>query len=161
VRFRRLLRQRHLRPRAALLSGRYGTRFGFEHADAGMSTIVPRLRTMPGRLRPAIRLEGEDGAFDAMGMPASEITLAELLKQADYHTVHIGKWHLGGENGMAAHEQGFDESLLMANGLYLPEDDARVVNRSRTSTRSTASCGARSSTRPRSTAGRPSRRRAT
>jgi uncharacterized sulfatase len=50
------------------------------------------------------------------------------LKQADYHTVHIGKWHLGGENGMAAHQQGFDESLLMANGLYLPVDHPDVVN---------------------------------
>jgi uncharacterized sulfatase len=29
---------------------------------------------------------------------------------------------------MAPHEQGFDESLLMASGLYLPEDDPNVVN---------------------------------
>ena len=29
---------------------------------------------------------------------------------------------------MAPHEQGFDESLLMASGLYLPEDDPDVVN---------------------------------
>jgi uncharacterized sulfatase len=29
---------------------------------------------------------------------------------------------------MAAHEQGFDESLLMASGLYLPEDHPNVVN---------------------------------
>jgi uncharacterized sulfatase len=29
---------------------------------------------------------------------------------------------------MAAHDQGFDESLLMASGLYLPEDDPDVVN---------------------------------
>ena len=117
--------------RAALLSGRYGTRFGFEFTPtpAGMSTVVTHLSNrMPGRLRPAIRNDAEDGDFDSMGMPASEITLAELLKQADYHTVHIGKWHLGGRNGMAAHEQGFDESLLMANGLYLPVDDPGVVN---------------------------------
>ena len=117
--------------RAALLSGRYGTRFGFEFTPTppGMSTVVTHLTNrMPGRLRPAIRNDAAEMPFDAMGMPASEITLAELLKQADYHTVHIGKWHLGGENGMAAHEQGFDESLLMANGLYLPADDPDVVN---------------------------------
>jgi uncharacterized sulfatase len=61
-------------------------------------------------------------------MPASEITLAELLSQRGYHTMHIGKWHLGGKNGMAPHDQGFDESLLMANGLYLPVDHPDVVN---------------------------------
>jgi uncharacterized sulfatase len=117
--------------RAALLSGRYGTRFGFEFTPTpgGMSTIVPRLaNAMPGRLRPVVSHEGESGSFDAQGMPASEITLAELLKTAGYHTVHIGKWHLGGRNGMAPHEQGFDESLLMASGLYLPVDHPDVVN---------------------------------
>jgi uncharacterized sulfatase len=61
-------------------------------------------------------------------MPASEITLAELLKQAEYRTLHIGKWHVGRSNGMAPEDQGFDESLLMASGLYLPEDDPNVVN---------------------------------
>jgi uncharacterized sulfatase len=117
--------------RAALMSGRYGTRFGFEFTPTppGMSSVVVHLSNrMPGRLRPAIRLEGRDVPFDEMGMPASEITMAELLKQADYHTVHIGKWHLGGAHGMAAHQQGFDESLLMANGLYLPVDSPDVVN---------------------------------
>ena len=29
---------------------------------------------------------------------------------------------------MAPHQQGFDESLLMASGLYLPEDHPGVVN---------------------------------
>jgi len=117
--------------RAALLSGRYGTRFGFEFTPtpAGMDRIVPHLANrMPGRLRPAIRHEGESGSFSAQGMPASEITLAELLQTAGYHTVHIGKWHLGTERGMAPHEQGFDESLLMASGLYLPVDHPDVVN---------------------------------
>ena len=61
-------------------------------------------------------------------MPASEITLAELLAGQGYHTVHIGKWHLGRSAGMAPHDQGFDESLLMASGLYLPEDHPDVVN---------------------------------
>lgn len=117
--------------RAALMSGRYGTRFGFEFTPtpAGMSTIVPRLaNAMPGRLRPSVRHEGASGDFDEQGMPASEITLAELLKPAGYHTVHIGKWHLGGENGMAPHEQGFDESLALASLLYLPVGHPGVVN---------------------------------
>jgi uncharacterized sulfatase len=62
-----------------------------------------------------------------MGMPPSEITLAELLADRGYHTAHIGKWHLGTENGMAAHDQGFAESLLMASGLYGRRDDENVI----------------------------------
>ena len=74
------------------------------------------------------REEGaEDLPFNQLGMPASEISLAELLEPAGYHSVHIGKWHLGG-GAMSAHEQGFDESLLMASGFYLPEDHPDVVN---------------------------------
>jgi arylsulfatase A-like enzyme len=119
--------------RAALMSGRYGTRFGFEFTPTppGMTRIVPRIAdAMPGRIRKNIVHEDveQDIPFEEMGMPGSEITIAELLKQADYHTVHIGKWHLGRSNGMAAHDQGFDESLLMASGLYLPEDHPEVVN---------------------------------
>jgi uncharacterized sulfatase len=117
--------------RAAILSGRYGTRFGFEFTPtpAGMTTVVEMLsRRMPGRLRYPVGTGAPSEPFDEMGMPPSEITLAELLDAAGYHSVHIGKWHLGGTNGMAPHEQGFDESLLMASGLYLPEEHPDVVN---------------------------------
>jgi uncharacterized sulfatase len=119
---------------AALMSGRYGTRFGFEFTPtpAIMPALVGRFaRKMPGRIRPPFPAPGGDVAqrpYPELGMPASEITLAELLKGAGYHTVHIGKWHLGRLNGMAPEDQGFDESLLMASGLYLPKDDPRVVN---------------------------------
>jgi hypothetical protein len=38
-----------------------------------MSTVVTQLTNrMPGRLRPAIRLEAEDVPFDAIGMPAHQ-----------------------------------------------------------------------------------------
>jgi len=119
--------------RAAIMSGRYGTRFGFEFTPTppGMSTLVPRIANrMPGRLRGVVRTgtQHDEIPFEAMGMPASEITLAELLAPAGYHSVHIGKWHLGREQGMAPHDQGFDESLLMASGLYLPSDHPDVVN---------------------------------
>ena len=117
--------------RAALLSGRYATRFGFEFTPTppGMMQIVPRLPTAYPRLRRSVIHEGaEPVPFEEMGMPASEITIAELLAERGYHTVHIGKWHVGRTNGMAPHEQGFAESLLMTSGLYLPEDDPGVVN---------------------------------
>lgn len=119
--------------RAAILSGRYPTRFGFEFTPtpSGMSSVLPAIANrMPGRLRPVVTndVAGDELAFDAMGMPASEVTVAELLAAAGYHTVHIGKWHLGGADGMAPHQQGFAESLSLASGLYLPEDHPDAVN---------------------------------
>ncbi len=120
--------------RAALMSGRYGTRFGFEYTPTpgGMMQIVPLVasgaRGTPDLRERVLHDAGSTMAYEDMGMPPSEITIAELLAERDYHTVHIGKWHLGRNNGMAPHEQGFDESLLMASGLYLPEDDPEVVN---------------------------------
>ena len=118
--------------RAALMTGRYGTRFGFEFTPTppGFATTVARLaNARPGSLRKVLIDDAApEVAAAEKGMPPSEITLAELLKPAGYHSVHIGKWHLGDTGAMAAHEQGFDESLLMASGLYLPEDHPDVVN---------------------------------
>jgi arylsulfatase A-like enzyme len=118
--------------RAALMSGRYGTRFGFEFTPtpAGMGRALGMMSNeSSARLRPPIPGEGGDALpYEEMGMPPSEITLAELLSDQGYHTAHIGKWHLGRANGMAPEDQGLDESLLMTSGLYLPEDDPNVVN---------------------------------
>ncbi len=118
--------------RAAIMSGRYGTRFGFEFTPTppGMGTALRMISGQTaGKLRFPVSNPGfESVPYEQMGMPASEITIAELLKEQDYHTVHIGKWHLGRVNGMAPEDQGFDESLLMASGLYLPKDDPGVVN---------------------------------
>ncbi len=116
--------------RAAIMSGRYGTRFGFEFTPTppGMADMM-RMLSPSDRLREALPAEpGPPAEYDDMGMPASEITIAELLKERGYATAHIGKWHLGRSNGMAPQDQGFDQSLLMHSGLYLPEDDPGVVN---------------------------------
>ena len=111
--------------RAALLSGRYATRFGFE-----FTPMPDAMRSVASFVSPGPEEGGDEVPipYAQQGMPASEITIAELLQHRGYHTAHIGKWHLGQEDGMAAHEQGFDESLLMASGLYLPEDHPNVVN---------------------------------
>lgn len=118
--------------RAALMSGRYPTRFGFEFTPTppGMMKSIYKISGGDPNGPPAYVPEdvGEALPYADMGMPGSEISLAEVLKGKGYHTVHIGKWHLGRTNGMAPHDQGFDESLLMSSGLYLPEDDPGVVN---------------------------------
>ena len=117
--------------RAAIMSGRYGTRFGFEFTPTppGMMQLAKLAPIDTDRLRKTITYpDAESVDYADMGMPSSEITIAELLSDQGYHTAHIGKWHIGTTNGMAPLDQGFDESLLMASGLYLPVDDPDVVN---------------------------------
>ena len=67
--------------RVAMMTGRHPVRTGFDEAKA-----VP---------------EGE-------GLADSEVTLAEVLSEAGYATVHIGKWHLGDIEESYAFNQGFD-----------------------------------------------------
>lgn len=43
------------------------------------------------------------------GLPAKEITLAEIMREAGYKTALFGKWHLGTANGNVPLDQGFDE----------------------------------------------------
>jgi arylsulfatase A-like enzyme len=120
--------------RAMIMTGRYPTRTGFEFTPtpSGMGPMVAAVAdSLNSGLPPA--LFNETGAADAapyeeQGLPSSEVTVAEVLRDKGYHTAHIGKWHLGRSEGFAPLDQGFDESLLMASGLYLPEDDPDVVN---------------------------------
>jgi uncharacterized sulfatase len=119
--------------RAMLMTGRYSTRFGFEFTPAPkqMALLAPLVFDTENRLRPPV-IDRETAAtlpdFAEQGMPADEITIAELLKQRGYQTLHIGKWHLGRVEGFRPRDQGFDESLLMASGLYLPQDHPDAVN---------------------------------
>lgn len=45
---------------------------------------------------------------EGMGLPADEVTVAELLSGAGYQTRHVGKWHLGDIKGSYPINQGFD-----------------------------------------------------
>ena len=99
------------------------TRFGFEFTPfmnigttifQWMSDLDPP--TLPGFIDHA-------GAkalppCQELGMPASEITIAEVLKSRGYYTAHIGKWHLGYLKGMRPEDQGFDDSLNMAGIVF-------------------------------------------
>ena len=118
--------------RAQLLTGRYSSRFGFEYTPTpgNMAKVAPSL-AQKDRLHPVVihPERAKDVAdFNELGMPPSELTMAELLKAQGYHTIHLGKWHLGGTPALRPQNQGFDESVYMESGLYLPVDDPQVVN---------------------------------
>ena len=119
--------------RAALMTGRYSTRFGFEFTPfyrIGVTIMDWMQQADPQPLPTVIHhdLAEQMTAIGARGMPADEVTLAETMQAAGYQTAHIGKWHLGGEGDARAERQGFDDSLNMASGLYLPTDSEEVVN---------------------------------
>jgi len=73
--------------RAGLMTGRYQERFGFEYN-------LDRVRaTSP----------------EGLGLAVGEVTIAQLLKDAGYHTGLIGKWHLGNQDQFYPTKRGFDE----------------------------------------------------
>ncbi len=82
--------------RAMLMTGRYGTRTGFEFTPTpdGMTRILPLFYNDGTRPHELIATKHADEAqvpFAQQGLPASEVTVAEVLKGAGYHTMHIGK----------------------------------------------------------------------
>ncbi|MDE0179133.1 MAG: sulfatase-like hydrolase/transferase [Gammaproteobacteria bacterium] len=94
--------------RAALLTGRYQQRFGFEF----LPTTGP---------------ESDDG------LPEDEVTLADALKREGYVTGMVGKWHLGSHEKFNPVHRGFDEFFGMNPGgtdyLDPTREDARIMRR--------------------------------
>ena len=68
--------------RAALMTGRYSIRSGLSLVDVAGSDI---------------------------SLPATEITIAEMLREAGYATAMFGKWHLGSQPYSQPQNKGFDE----------------------------------------------------
>ena len=122
--------------RAAIMTGRYSTRFGFEFTPFFKmgATIFQWMQDIEQPALPAYidhhRL-ADLPEIQALGMPPEEVTIAEVLREAGYYTAHIGKWHLGATGGMRPENQGFDDSLYMRGMLYLPENHPEVVNAKR------------------------------
>ena len=50
-------------------------------------------------------------AVTSKGLRSKQYTMAEMFKDAGYSTAHIGKWHLGDQEGMLPNDQGFDYSF--------------------------------------------------
>ena len=68
----------------------------------------------------------------AGGLPASEVTIAELLKAKGYATACVGKWHLGHLPPYRPTEHGFDHSfgLPYSNDMdRVPDAPANAANR--------------------------------
>ena len=88
--------------RAGLMTGRYQTRFGHEFN--------------PG---PA------ESAVTEFGLPLTETTFAQRMKDAGYATGMVGKWHLGYESAFAPQQRGFDEYFGFLGGAhsYLDNED--------------------------------------
>jgi arylsulfatase B len=72
--------------RAGLMTGRYQTRFGYESNPIGATNENPNY-----------------------GLPISELTMAEFLKEKGYATGLVGKWHLGATAHFHPIRSGFDE----------------------------------------------------
>ena len=120
--------------RAAVMTGRYATRFGFEFTPAPIAfERMVGTEAEPGSIvKPKFFKDRVKDVppLDTLAMPTSEVTVAELLKTRGYHTLHFGKWHLGGAAGSRPEDQGFDETLGFMSGasMFLPEKDPNVVN---------------------------------
>lgn len=70
---------------------------------AGLLTgRIPRRAGVPGNV---------SSHHGKSGMPAEQITIAEMMKQSGYQTGHVGKWHLGYTPETMPNGQGFDQSF--------------------------------------------------
>jgi arylsulfatase B len=85
--------------RAALLTGRLQTRFGFEFNPIGAKN-----------------------AEAGIGLPVEQTTLPMRLRQVGYVTGLVGKWHLGGTAPFHPQRRGFDEffGFLHEGHYYAP-----------------------------------------
>ena len=116
--------------RAAILTGRYNQRFGFEHQlhdrylHNRMEYYGFKYLVNNAIWKPVLRDAVPNQSFiDSMGMPNSEITIAELLKKQGYRTGLIGKWHVGKQKEQSPSAFGFDEfyGFYSSHSLYIPE----------------------------------------
>jgi len=73
--------------RSSLMTACYPLRVGMDENSKGFWVLFPG---------------------DSKGLNPDEVTIAEILKEQDYVTACIGKWHLGDQAGFLPNNQGFD-----------------------------------------------------
>ncbi|HXX47291.1 MAG TPA: sulfatase-like hydrolase/transferase [Myxococcota bacterium] len=118
--------------RAAIMTGRYPTRFGFEFTPAPKPFMRLWAHWNEDADPPPLYFwdrEKDVPPMEMEGLPAKEITLAELMHGAGYRTLGFGKWHLGQAKAMEPQNRGFDEYLGFTPGasMYLDPDDPNAV----------------------------------
>ncbi|MDZ7607264.1 MAG: sulfatase-like hydrolase/transferase [Cyclobacteriaceae bacterium] len=119
--------------RAAMLTGRYQQRFGFEH-QIRERYLSNRLEYVAFRYfidsypwmpvwTPHVPTKK---AMDDQGIPTSEILLPELLKASGYNTALIGKWNLGEKK--APCDFGFDYQFgfYSSHSLYTEKNTPEI-----------------------------------
>lgn len=116
--------------RAAILTGRYQQRFGFEsqpmdlYPTNGLEYGMAKKNKKLGDWRVSTEPSYPGPAQIAkQGIPNSEITLAEIFKAAGYKTSIFGKWHLGNFKDYIPSNKGFTEQygFCGAFSLYTPK----------------------------------------
>jgi len=80
--------------RAALMTGRHPQRSGVNHWT-----------------------QGDMNSAKGINMALEEVTMAEVLKRAEYRTALFGKWHLGAHRDYGPKKQGFDEFFGIRDGF--------------------------------------------
>ena len=82
-----------------------------------------RSALLTGRYPPRCGMPGNIGPETQYGLPLEEITIADILKDQGYATMHIGKWHLGHyKPEYMPTSRGFDHyyGLLYSNDMIKP-----------------------------------------
>jgi len=95
-----------------------GIKFTDFHSNGTVCTPT-RAALLTGRYQQRAGLEGViyvKGETRRMGMSQSEVTLAEVLREAGYSTAIMGKWHLGYDRQYNPVNQGFDEFYGYVSG---------------------------------------------
>lgn len=118
--------------RAAMMTGRYATRFGFEFTPVPVqfAKLLGHMET--NAQHPPIyhaELEKDVPPMAEMTVPTSETTLPEMLKAKGYRTLMLGKWHLGETAATRPEARGFDEFLGFLGGaaLFGETSDPNIV----------------------------------
>jgi len=103
-----------------------GVRFTDYHSNGAVCSPT-RAALMTGRYQQRCGVEGVITArgHREVGMPLSEVTMAEMLRDAGYATAMFGKWHLGYDAQYNPIHQGFEtfEGFVSGNVDYFNKID--------------------------------------